>query len=428
MSEMKSDDAWFIARDGAQHGPLNESEMQLFVERGHLRATDLIWRQGFPDWRPAFSIFPPKKLQPSPTAQQQAPTTIGAQSTAPRPGAPSAPSHNPTGSPSPHGAATSGTDPSTLTTPTGNPTDFGTQTSEAGDYYEDGADGGRKPGWDRALVSALVLGTLTGVGIWFYLSGPPSIIDQTGSTSKAVTIVKAPQQADKTQEQPKIALTTTQRIDIDKRLQKAELWQFLKNQYPAWYGNVLKNADRLDQNDNFERKLSELLISRLIELRRRHAKQVLASSPQSLTNVASTFLNNLKELAGQGPEPCFTFISKGEASPAVVEAMRKPGDSSTAIHGQLLATFKASVEGAKAPITRTAPQKSDYEALTSQLAKIGWNKEDIQLFANPQALSQAPPSRVCQMVQDWFTAHLSLENAETQERLLHETLRPVVSG
>jgi hypothetical protein len=32
------------------------------------------------------------------------------------------------------------------------------------------------------------------------------------------------------------------------------------------------------------------------------------------------------------------------------------------------------------------------------------------------------------MVQDWFTAHLAIQDPGTQERLLFETLRPVVSG
>jgi hypothetical protein len=32
------------------------------------------------------------------------------------------------------------------------------------------------------------------------------------------------------------------------------------------------------------------------------------------------------------------------------------------------------------------------------------------------------------MVKDWFTAHLAVEDQPTQERLLVETLKPVVSG
>ena len=49
---------WYIARDGKQHGPLTDVEMRKFVERKHLRATDLLWRPGFADWKPATVIFP----------------------------------------------------------------------------------------------------------------------------------------------------------------------------------------------------------------------------------------------------------------------------------------------------------------------------------------------------------------------------------
>ena len=32
-----------------------------FIELGHLQPTDLLWREGFPDWRPAMVVFPPRK-------------------------------------------------------------------------------------------------------------------------------------------------------------------------------------------------------------------------------------------------------------------------------------------------------------------------------------------------------------------------------
>ena len=42
---------WYLARDGAQHGPLSDVEMRAFVQLGHLRPGDLVWRAGFADWR-----------------------------------------------------------------------------------------------------------------------------------------------------------------------------------------------------------------------------------------------------------------------------------------------------------------------------------------------------------------------------------------
>ena len=63
-----------------------------------------------------------------------------------------------------------------------------------------------------------------------------------------------------------------------------------------------------------------------------------------------------------------------------------------------------------------------------ELTKLGWKEQDLQTFSNPQLLSREPPERVCQMVQDWFSAHLAVADQGTQERLLVETLKPVVSG
>lgn len=56
------------------------------------------------------------------------------------------------------------------------------------------------------------------------------------------------------------------------------------------------------------------------------------------------------------------------------------------------------------------------------------SQADLQLFADPKSLARSPPERVCSMVQDWFAAHLAVKDAATQERLLVETLRPVVAG
>src|SRR5688572_11517137 len=49
---------WYLARDDQQFGPLSDVELKKFIELGHMRGTDLLWRHGFPDWRPASSVFP----------------------------------------------------------------------------------------------------------------------------------------------------------------------------------------------------------------------------------------------------------------------------------------------------------------------------------------------------------------------------------
>ena len=48
---------WYLARAGQQFGPLSDLEMSKFNELGHLQKTDLVWRKGFSDWRPAGEVF-----------------------------------------------------------------------------------------------------------------------------------------------------------------------------------------------------------------------------------------------------------------------------------------------------------------------------------------------------------------------------------
>ena len=57
MSAPASQTQWYLARDGQQYGPLTDAELAKFIELGHLQPTDLLWREGFPDWRPAMVVF-----------------------------------------------------------------------------------------------------------------------------------------------------------------------------------------------------------------------------------------------------------------------------------------------------------------------------------------------------------------------------------
>ena len=66
--------------------------------------------------------------------------------------------------------------------------------------------------------------------------------------------------------------------------------------------------------------------------------------------------------------------------------------------------------------------------LVQELSKLGWKQNDVKVFSDSQVLAREPPERVCQMVQDWFTAHLNVSDKATQERLLVESLKVVVSG
>ena len=144
--------------------------------------------------------------------------------------------------------------------------------------------------------------------------------------------------------------------------------------------------------------------------------------------MASAFLENLKQLKSQSTSQCFAFISQGEATPGVIDLLQVADGTSPSMQRQVAAIFDAIGEGRKSPIAHEKPQKGDYDALMAELGKLGWTQNDVATFADPRALARTEPERVCQMVQDWFVAHISIPDAGVQERLLGETLRPVVSG
>lgn len=213
---------------------------------------------------------------------------------------------------------------------------------------------------------------------------------------------------------------------IDRNLQKSQLWQVVKKEFPDWYKTRVEEISTLSGSAS-ETDLSRHLIGKLVSLRRENAKYALSSSTEHLQNIADAFLANLRSLAGHSTEACYTFISRGETSPDVISLFPKPGYGD-AIEGQIAAVFRAVANGRETPIDRTKAGKPDYDVLAQELTKIGWSKEDLGLFANPQALAKAPPERVCKMVQDWFAAHVSISDTAVKERLLVETLRPVVAG
>src|SRR5438045_5435484 len=82
MSPPAAQTQWYLARDGQQFGPLSDTELAKFVELGHLQPTDLLWREGFPDWRPAMLVFPPRK----PAMQRPAPARQAPIAPQPAPG------------------------------------------------------------------------------------------------------------------------------------------------------------------------------------------------------------------------------------------------------------------------------------------------------------------------------------------------------
>ncbi len=47
---------WYYLKQGQRHGPTSDQELRKLVESGQLQASDLVWRQGLPEWVRADSV------------------------------------------------------------------------------------------------------------------------------------------------------------------------------------------------------------------------------------------------------------------------------------------------------------------------------------------------------------------------------------
>jgi hypothetical protein len=288
-----------------------------------------------------------------------------------------------------------------------------------------------------ALVAVAIIGG-GALGIVTYkdkltqlVSGPPKKADEPVTAAAPA----ADQQTAAVEEQPALPeadatgpdTTAIEGSALDARLQKVPLWEMLKKTYPEWYVGNVAAAEKLSSEQKPAVEVTTQLVQGLVDLRRQNAPNTLAASPEKLKGVATAFLENLRSLQAQSVGACYGFISKGELSPAVIEIMQSP-ESATTINAQLSAIFDAAAEGAKAPVKHESAGKADYDILIAELSKLGWKDEDLQVFSNPRLLAKREPAQVCKMVQDWFSAHLAVPDPVVQDRLLYETLKPVVSG
>lgn len=214
---------------------------------------------------------------------------------------------------------------------------------------------------------------------------------------------------------------------FDAYYQKSKLWQYMKNAYPDWYAQRMREVAPLGSGSQPPLDATKSLVQGLVALRRQHANEALQADTDRLKSIAQAFLDNLQALSETGAEACYGFISQGETSTKSVDLFHRP-QSAPALEQQALTIFEAIAAGTASPAKHDRPKKGDYDVLAAELGKLGWSQSDLQLFADPKALSNAPPARVCQMVRDWFKAHIAISDTSVQERLLFETLRPVVSG
>lgn len=411
MTAVESEVQWYIARDGKQYGPVSAVEMAKLVELKHIKPTDLVWRPGFTDWRPALAVFPAAPEAAS-TSAPPAPQ-VGAQ--------PAAAASGGRADGSGRGAAPAKQAGAEQPALRSGEAAAALKARQAAALERAGRNAGGR-GKRLAVATAIVLVLAAGGGALYHFRG---LLQQDGSKT-SVPVVKAESTPVKTEATSAETAAPVDTAALDARLQKSAMWSLIKRDYPDWYGARMKEAETLP-GDRSEAGISTFFVKSLVSLRRQHASQALSASTPKLKVIANAFLDNLRSLSARSPAACFGFISQGETSPAIVEALAQQ-DQLAPIQTQVMAIFDAIAEGGKSPTPHEKPLKTDYDALAGELTKLGWSQGDLQLFADPKALATAAPDKVCKMVQDWFTAHLAISDAGTQERLLVETLRPVVAG
>jgi hypothetical protein len=394
MSGPASTAQWYLARDGEQFGPISDAEMARFVELGHLKPTDLLWREGFPDWRPAMVVFPPQVRPP------QARTLPG---------------HIP-GGPRPARADTGR--PRMMAEPRAGPAPRSRAAYPAG--YMDG-DHRQRPGVLARMAILLLL-----VAVLAAAAGA-AYVYRTQLVALVVSLSQPsgpPIAERRSLELPPLAGFRADNADaVDATLQATALWKVVKREFPDWYNERIAEAVKLAQESKDEAVIGQLMARKLAELRRQQAGNALQATPERLKTVAAAYLENLKRLRRHSAEACSGFIQHGEAEPLVVALLQQGSDLTAPLQAQLTAIFEAIAEGRQLPRVQPRPTPEHQQLLQSELVKRGWTTDDFKLFSSN--LAQLPPEKVCQLVQDFFAAQFALSDPEAQMRLLMNSLRPV---
>ena len=263
---------------------------------------------------------------------------------------------------------------------------------------------------------------------------PPAAVQQANEKPPApvgtiVTpeAVMAPTAAQIPPAPPPQSPVSTTTATLDARYQKSALWTYMKKEHSDWYKEQIGEAAKLIDARQPERDATKHMVEAMVALRRRNAENALKADTTKLKGIADAFLANLQSLSSRGANVCYGFISQGEANPAIIDLFDQPQEAKP-LEAQAIAVFEAVDAGKTAPASHNRPKKEDYDVLAAELGKLGWSQADLQLFADPKALAKAPADRVCKMVREWFQAHIAISDSAVQERLLFETLRPVVAG
>jgi hypothetical protein len=387
---------WYLARDGQQYGPISDAELAKLNELGYLKPSDLLWRPGFTNWRPAAAVVALRAMVPRPV--QMSPAADGV-------GAPIAPtSEQETG----------------LTPAEADPLE-----SEAEHAF--GARPQRASGWLRRTAAVVFFATTLAAAAYYVYPYRAELAKFASTFKVSEKIASVLASVDRGNANAPLAGFGDSVESIDERLQQSLLWRTAKREFADWYEARVKEAAKLRSENQDDQAIAQHMAKSLVELKRLHVPDALSAGLPRLKQIAAAFVDNLTRLKQHSIEACYGLITQGESSPLIVSLMRTP-EYAGPLQAQLATIFDAIVEGRKIARVYPAPKQSDYDALRRLLIERGWTEADLTLFSDVQAFYKAKPEKICQMVQDWFAVQLELTDKEMQLRLLVAALRPLIAG
>lgn len=282
----------------------------------------------------------------------------------------------------------------------------------------------RRMPW-KLLISLLVLLVLAGAVIGLMRTGHLNLASlpfvKTSST-KGLPVVRAPKESYK--ESP-LKTFTGSAEEIDVGFQRAAIWKLAKAEFPDWYKARVEETVKLKSENKDDAAISAHLMRALVDLRRKNANLAFAARPERLKAIATAFVETLSRLSKTSVEACYRFISGGETDPKMIELLRSSEHTAT-MQALMTSVLEAVVDGRKTQAKYAAAERKDYDLLAAQLSVRGWSPADLALFDDARSLSRAPHQKVCQMVQDWFSAQTSIKEEAVQSRLFVATLRPLI--
>ncbi|HFB2048503.1 MAG: DUF4339 domain-containing protein [Hyphomicrobiaceae bacterium] len=462
MSEADTYIEWYLARNGQQHGPLSDAELNKFRELGHLKPDDLVWRAGFPEWRTADDVFP--------EYQSGAATLLSAETEEPNDFSVDATpemqyylekqtesldgiSKSRLGSQdyNQHLNSVEKSDEPVLQiqqnlesataqyrrrTGIRSCQESSTQPINQEEFHNDCK-------YERSVKNQiLIIIVITTLAIailssWYINSNQIPIIKIiTDFIHKSYlhvhTTVNAP--AGTTIKSVTVEIPTTETYEknilgIEPRLTilSEKFWSDMRAHDGVWAGEQEQLLAKLRSNGRPELERLEFVVSALVSWRRRNADKILTTEPYYLRQIAQTFADNLRYLQNQDVKACYGFISQGELSPSVL-TLYNNATHLTVLGAQIEAIIAAAENRGQNSESYSEPSEDDFKVMTKLLSNRGWTQGDVNLFSNPAALSVAPEATVCRLVSEWFEVQLQVSSTDRQMRLLAASLSPVIRG